>query len=306
MGTVTIGSFNLEHDGITKNPRGGGHFDKWWAAHEVLAKYPFDVLFRQEMSHSGADGGRLLYEAERLLGMRGFLAPASPAESYNPPGLFVREDTFRVTGVWPQEKEWWLPPCVVSVKHGESGVPLQLASVHLSPRSPERRQMEARSITTWHRPAVLLGGDFNSYSRSGQELQPFPDWPNVVDRSHQEHRTRGGGESDTEPDRILTAVGIDDIALHAAARLGQADALAPTASQYPAVARRQGHPQRIDFQRASRVLLPALRKFEVIPLPEVSDHPLTISVWDTDAFMSGLARQPIFDYRLAETVTPAD
>ncbi|MFD8703642.1 endonuclease/exonuclease/phosphatase family protein [Kitasatospora sp. NPDC059648] len=255
------------------------------------------------MSHSRAGGGRLLHEAERMLGMRAFLAPTAPPESDNPPGLFVREDTFRVTGVWPQEKEWWLPPCVVSVKHGETGVPLQLASVHLSFRLPGRRRMEAGNIATWHRPdrAVLLGGDFNSYSASGQEQQPFPDWPNILDRTHQEHRTRGGSESDTEPDRALTRVGIDDVALHAATRLGQADALAPTASQYPHVNLRQGPPQRIDFQRASRVLLPTLREFKVIPLPELSDHPLLVSVWDEEAFMTGLARQPEFDYRQAHT-----
>ncbi|MFJ9841771.1 hypothetical protein ACIRYZ_15120 [Kitasatospora sp. NPDC101155] len=303
MGTITIGSFNLDHDGFTKHPRGGGHFDKWYAAHEVLAKYPFDVLFRQEMSHSRAEGGRLLHEAEHMLGMRGFLAPPAPPESDNPPGMFIRPDTFRVTGVWPQEKEWWLPPCAVSVKHGESGVPLQLASVHLSFRSPERRRIEAGNIATWHRPdrAVLLGGDFNSYSASGQEQQPFPDWPTILDRTHQEHRTRGGNESDTKPDRALTRVGIDDVALHAATHLGQADALVPTASQYPHVAGRQGPRQRIDFQRASRVLLPALREFKVIPLPGLSDHPLLVSVWDEEAFMTGLANQQEFDYRQAHT-----
>ncbi|MET8628596.1 hypothetical protein ABZW30_33460 [Kitasatospora sp. NPDC004669] len=182
-------------------------------------------------------------------------------------------------------------------------MPLQLASVHLSFRSPARRQIEAGNIATWHRRdrAVLLGADFNSYSASGQEQQPFPDWPTIPDRTHQEHRTRGGNESDTEPDRALTRVGIDDVALHAATHLGQADALVPTASQYPGVALRQGPPQRIDFQRASRVLLPALVEFKVIPLPGLSDHPLLVSVWDEEAFMTGLARHPDFDYRSART-----
>ncbi|MFF2041870.1 endonuclease/exonuclease/phosphatase family protein [Kitasatospora sp. NPDC058170] len=299
MPTITVGSFNLGHDGFTRNPRGGGHFDRWHAAHEVLSGFPLDVLFRQEMSHSAADGSRLLHEAERTLGMRGFLAPSAPSESPNFTGLFVREDTFRVTGVWPQEKDWWLPPCVVSVRYAETGVPLQLASVHLSYRSPQRRQIEADNITTWHRPnlAVLVGGDFNSYSGSGVEQQPFPDWPNLLDRTHQEHRTRGGRLTDTEPDRILTAVGIDDIALHAATRLGQADALAATSSMDPATRKRQGPAQRIDFQRASRVLLPALRDFRVVPLPDLSDHPLTISVWDADAFIAGLEKHCTFDYR---------
>ncbi|WP_329486670.1 endonuclease/exonuclease/phosphatase family protein [Kitasatospora sp. NBC_01246] len=300
MATITIGSFNLDHDGFTKSPRGGGHFDKWHEAHEILSSsYSFDVLFRQEMSHSAADGGRLLHEAERMLGMRGFMAPSAPAESHNPTGLFIREDTFRVTGVWPQEKDWWLPPCVVSTRYAETGVPLQLASVHLGYRSPARRQIEADNMTTWQRPdlAVLLGGDFNSYSGSDREQQPFPDWPNLLDRAHQEHRTRSGSVTDTEPDRILTAVGIDDVALHAATHLGQADALAATASMDPATRKRQGPAQRIDFQRASRVLLPALRDFRVVPLPDLSDHPLTISVWDADAFITGLEKHRTFDYR---------
>ncbi|MFE2726332.1 endonuclease/exonuclease/phosphatase family protein [Kitasatospora sp. NPDC059327] len=299
MPTITVGSLNLGHDGYTRTPRGGGHFDRWYDAHEALSAYPFDVLFRQEMTHSAADGGRLLHEAERMLGMRGFLGPSAPAESPNPCGLFVREDTFRVTGVWPQEKDWWLPPCAVSVRYAEAGVPLQLASVHLSYRSPARRQIEAGNMTTWQRPnlAVLLGGDFNSYSGSGIEQQPFPDWPHIPDRTHQEHRTRAGSVTDTEPDRILTAAGIDDVALHAATRLGQADALAPTASQDPATNQRQGPAQRIDFQRASRALLPALTGFHVVPLPGLSDHPLTISVWDADAFIAGLEEHAGFDYR---------
>lgn len=156
-------------------------------------------------------------------------------------------------------------------------------------------------MTTWQRPglALLLGGDFNSYSRSGLEHQPFPDWDEMQDRCHTEHRTRGGVETDTEPDRILTGVGIDDLAVHAAKRLGQHEALAPTASLYPKTNQRQGPPQRIDQQRASRSLLPALRSFKVLPMPEFSDHALTLSVWDEDALLHGLYRHTKFDYRTA-------
>ncbi|TQF01978.1 endonuclease/exonuclease/phosphatase family protein [Kitasatospora acidiphila] len=298
MAVIVIGSLNLEHDGFTPHPRGGGHFDKWYAAHEFLSGLPLDALFRQEMTHTHEQGGRLLHEAERMLSMRGFLASATP-ESPNPTGLFVREDTFSVTGVWPQSTDWWHAPCAISVRYGGVDVPLQLASVHLSSRSPERRQIEARNMTTWQRRklAVLTAGDFNSYSASGHEQGPFPDWPNLEDRGHQERRTRDGAHTDTEPDRILTAIGLADPAVHAALQLGQADALTPTASMRPAVNRRQGPPQRIDRQYVSRALLPALKEFKVVPLPEWSDHAMTVSVWDAELFMAGLHRHPDYDYR---------
>ncbi|MEV7937182.1 hypothetical protein AB0O82_13680 [Kitasatospora sp. NPDC088264] len=298
MSVITIGSYNVEHDGWTSDGRGGGHLDKWYAAHEELGKIPFDILFRQEMTHSRENGKRLLFEAERMLAMRGFLAPSETKESPNPPGIFIRPDTFRVIGEWPQENDWWHAPCAIQVKFAEHSTPIHRASVHLGSRAPERRQIEARSITTWNRRnlAVIMGGDFNSYSNSGIELQAFPSWPDLLDRGHQEHRTRGGVETDTEPDRILTAVGLDDVAVHAARHLGQLDALAPTASLHPEITRRQGPRQRIDQQRVSRALLPALRSFTVVPLP-FSDHALTYSVWDSDELLAGLERHPTFDYR---------
>ncbi|WP_170305127.1 endonuclease/exonuclease/phosphatase family protein [Kitasatospora viridis] len=280
---------NLEHDGWTPDGRGGGHLDKWYAAHEELARLPLDVLFCQERTHSAANGQHLMHVAERMLAMRGFLAPASPAESPNPCAVFVREDTFRVTGQWPQSANWWHAPCAVSVTYSEEPVRIQLASVHLSSRSAAQRKTETENIITWQQPqrALVVAGDFNSYSASGLETTPAPDWPNLPDQRHRAQRTLDGHTPDTVPDRILTSVGMADAAV-LAARLGHAGALDPTASMIPGKWPRQGPAQRIDRQYVSGALAPALRSFEVVPLPGLSDHALTLSTWDPDLFLAGL------------------
>ncbi|MEV7926107.1 hypothetical protein [Kitasatospora sp. NPDC088779] len=155
-------------------------------------------------------------------------------------------------------------------------------------------------MTTWQNQnqVLIAAGDFNSKSATAQEKTPGPDWPNTLDRTHQEHRTRDGVHDDTEPDQILTRAGIDDVALYAATHLSQDDALEPTASMYPEVNLRQGPPQRIDFLRFPRVLLPAVKSVKVVPLPEVSDHGLIlVEVW-ADTFQERLYLHRDFDYRL--------
>ncbi|MGW8374245.1 endonuclease/exonuclease/phosphatase family protein [Streptomyces sp. ODS28] len=270
--TITVAQWNVEHDG-------GHDGQRWEAAHELLRSYAPDIVLRQEMTHSHAQGRKRLYDAERALGLRGFLAPATP-ESPNACGVFLNTDVFEPLHEYRHETLRWHPPCNLVVRFACHPVPLSLTSFHLCSFDPDTRLTEAQWLTTLAKPGMvsLIAGDANSYPHAPERIR-LPDWDAVEDRSHIAHRTipdPSGRYSDTRPDAILTTAGFQDLARYAADHLNQRYALTATAGY-----RRpdQGGPQRIDRAYASGGLAAALTGVEVIDTEEVraaSDHALLI------------------------------
>ncbi|MYT34389.1 MULTISPECIES: endonuclease/exonuclease/phosphatase family protein [unclassified Streptomyces] len=273
---ITVAQWNIEHDGGLDGRR-------WQLAHEILHSHRPDIVLRQEMTHSHADGRRRLFAAESALGMRGFIAAATP-ESPNACGLFIGPDLFKPVAQYHHETLWWHPMCNVVVRLGDCPILISLASFHLCSHDPETRLTEARRLITLGKPGMisLVGGDCNSYPHI-PEPNKLPHWPSVPDRAHIAARTYlDGGKllSDTRPDRVLTAAGFVDLARYAYNHLSQDQALAATAGHEKPL---QGGPQRIDRMYGTGGIAAALTSVQVIDTEDTrkaSDHALVIAKFD--------------------------
>ncbi|GAA2842160.1 hypothetical protein ACFQ0M_47895 [Kitasatospora aburaviensis] len=277
---------NLEHDGWTSDGRLGGNFDRWYDTYEYLAaEHPdIDILFRQEMTHSGDGGQYLLGEAERITGLRGFIAAATNRDSPNPPGVAFNPDRFRFAGQYQVTSGWQHPPCVVKVALREvENVTLQLVSFHLAYNDPPSRAKEARALAGWTNPQrpVIAAGDRNSYGDTEQV-----DMSGCRDPAHVQHRTTDGSTPDREPHRILSNGGFTALLQHAHT-LGIDEAAAGTASMYERVQARQGPPRQVDERYASGTIHRSIRGARVIRLP-TTDHALCIVESDDEAFAEEL------------------
>jgi hypothetical protein len=234
---VRVVSWNVEHSGIDRN----GGTDMWHQAMDILAGLRPHVVFRQELTGAAADGKAwLLAEAERL-GLYPSLAPATP-ESPNASGTFIDPDVFVIEHEYHHVTRMWHPlnNPVVTLRGAKKK--LCLASVHLCSYDPAGRATEAKRLTILadQKRSALFGGDMNSYvHRVEDEPQPLPDWREVDDPVHYEHRTvwrDGHRVSDTEPDRILASPTprgraiFTELGHHAGTTMGQPGALAPTES----------------------------------------------------------------------------
>lgn len=130
---------------------------------KLLAGLGAHVIAIQEAKGWAADGGRVRYIAEGLLGMRGFLA----ASSHHGCDLavFVRESAglrvireLHVTG-----SPYWHGLAVVALRVPGYPRPVHAASVHLAPSSPELRLVEAEEIKLVAGAGdLIIGGDFNA------------------------------------------------------------------------------------------------------------------------------------------------
>lgn len=233
---VRVIVLNLEHDG---GPDSNGQPpQRWHDAHDLLQDRRPDILLRQEMTYSHAEGGRRLHAAERALDMRGFLG--IPGAGRNPTGLFVRPSTFDVHQQFDHQRIWRTPPTNVIVRLPE--VPdrnIVLASWHAAFNSPRGREREAEEITALadkmkQGSGFIGGGDCNEYPHPAGESVPPIDWtsPGLTDTVHVVHRTNPGPDgtrvSCTYLDETLLGCGLHDPARYAAHTLGQASALFAT------------------------------------------------------------------------------
>ncbi|MFH8793863.1 endonuclease/exonuclease/phosphatase family protein [Streptomyces sp. NPDC017941] len=285
---LTVAQWNIEHDG-------GEDAKRWELAHDVVRTYHPEVFLRQEMTRSHQYGHRRLHEAEHVLGLRGFITPATP-ENQNATGLFLDPHMFNVDGVYPRTTLNWHPVCNVVAYLEDCPRPISFASFHLCFYDAETRLTEARRLTTLTKPGMvgLLGGDCNSYPRNPEPRTPLPDWDTVSDRAHMVHGTyldpQGHRHSDTRPDTELTAAGYIDLARHAADHLGQPHALAATAGHDKP---EQGGPRRTDRAYAFGGLAAALDSVEVIDTHEtraVSKHSLVLYLFHEDRLRQLLKR----------------
>ncbi|MEU7640928.1 endonuclease/exonuclease/phosphatase family protein [Streptomyces sp. NPDC039016] len=276
---VRVISWNSEHNGIDRD----GSDRRWRLAMSVFAGLRPHILLRQEMTRADLHGQRAVWaEAARLGGLQPFLAHATP-ESANPTGVYIDRDLFEPTEYFEHGTAMWHPVCNPVVRLKGSTRKLSLASIHLCSWDPDLRLHEARRLTILGKPgmAAILGGDCNSYPHSQSEAATLPDWPDIADRTHFEHRTVdwfGERVSDTRPDRVLAGSHdgrspvFSELGQYAATKLNQPDALAPTASLWRTD---QGDMQRIDRIYATPQVAEALTSLEVLvndDIREASDH----------------------------------
>ncbi|MCT2589809.1 endonuclease/exonuclease/phosphatase family protein [Streptomyces sp. N2-109] len=294
-------SWNLEHNGLGRD--GADHH--WYLAMDILTGLRPHVVLRQELTRATLNGRRAMWAEAARLGGDGpqfipFMASATP-ESPNPTGIYLDPSLCRTTEDHEHTTGIWHPICNPVVRLRGALSKLSLASYHLSSFDPTRRASEAKRLTTLGKPgmAAIIGGDANSYPHRRQaEKAPLPDWNEISDRSHFEHRTieRGGTRiCDTQPDQILAGEhhGLPPVFIelghHAATRLGQPDALLPTASL-----RRtdQGPPQRIDRIYATPQIAAALTRLETLDTDDVrkvSDHAPVLATFNLTALQHALA-----------------
>ncbi|MFE4667177.1 endonuclease/exonuclease/phosphatase family protein [Streptomyces sp. NPDC056716] len=295
--TLKLITFNLEMDG---GPDEGGKPPRRWRnAHELLASRHPDAVFRQEMTHSRADGRARLHLAEQALGgMRGFLAPAGTGQ--HPTAIFVRPGVFTVTREYALT-DWRTPPTnVIVTLAGVPDVPIIMVSWHNTPASPRHREREAddlaRLIGVGRGGGWIGAGDCNEYPVPDGEEVPPVDWasPQVSDLPHVMHRTNEGPdgtrESCTYVDKKLRGCGLVDPARHAAHTLGQRSALRATAGHAPGT-EGQGGPSRIDRWYLSRHLVQAVLEVNVLDTSGISDHHAVEVVLDLGRAAEALRRE---------------
>ncbi|GAA1979150.1 hypothetical protein [Kitasatospora viridis] len=310
MSLITFVNLNGEHD------FGGENSAHWREAHAYLAmltrKYRIAAIARQELTHSRANGKRLLFAAGHALGMTGYIAASSTRESPNAPGIFVNEQLLRVVADYPQETGWWHPACQIkTVRAGTEASPeLNLASYHLCSNDAEWRRREALMMVKWgkneQRPKdpddrfgervqttypCLWFGDQNSYSGDEADRATLPDWDVVTDLPFRANRTTADGRHDTGPWDVMTRAGFTDLALHAHKHLGQE--LQGTASL---IRTDQGNPDgirrpRIDFGWGNGYIPETLEGVEIItkPIGSWTDHGMGLFHFRMNDFWDAVA-----------------
>jgi endonuclease/exonuclease/phosphatase family metal-dependent hydrolase len=166
MKNLVFGTYNLEYGGIDN-----GDISRLERQLGMLAEVNADVWALQECSSWQADGGRILYLVEKLLGMRGFMA-RSARHPGGDLGVFIREASgIRVIETRHEEKPpyWHGVACLYAEVEGFG--PLRFASAHLAPSSPSLRVVEAEAFQlVAEKPVPLIaGGDWNSVPLGGPE-----------------------------------------------------------------------------------------------------------------------------------------
>ncbi|MFD6912161.1 endonuclease/exonuclease/phosphatase family protein [Streptomyces virginiae] len=295
---VTVLCWNLKRNGA-------GDTTKRRRAHELLASLDPHLVLRQEMDGAAADGNRIMYEVEAVLGLRGWLGPRACTAVFANPTLFqplrVCEDVGPV---------WVHPPTVAVFRFtpgGSQSLPLVVASYHLNHASATTRQAEVERLTKWAdrkwtmpdgermlMPA-LMGGDNNSYPVPGLEGDlPLPDLEQIADRPHRLHRSHIGRDGqrllDTCPDEALRTAGLEDVARYwANTRDGDKAAASRTMNASPT----HGPDTRIDRIYATPALLGAVREVDVIEVePGISDHHIVRLTLDADRLTDALTYRP--------------
>jgi endonuclease/exonuclease/phosphatase family metal-dependent hydrolase len=190
---------------------------------EVIRRAKPDVLLLQEGKHFDRDGARRLFEVERAIGMRGFLAVA-PHTGQNTAvfvGESVRPVSFDSDSVHFHHAAAFLTAEVPGAK-----APVTFISVHLCPFAPHVRLTEAAYLVNHAAPErlALVAGDFNSVS----PFDPEPSgWGTLPPHFRARYLSADGQTADRRTLASLYAAGFADIA-H---RLGKhTDATVPGAA----------------------------------------------------------------------------
>jgi endonuclease/exonuclease/phosphatase family metal-dependent hydrolase len=168
----------------------------------LLASLSPTAVGLQECKDWDQENFRTFHLAERLLGMRGFLAPSSHHGCHL--AVFIRESAG--LRVLEQRHEygdpWWHGIACVLVEAEGFPRPLQLASCHLAPSSPERRLAEAEGFALVEERGLLIaGGDWNALPAGD------PEPPGPVSGKHRRKLDRRAAEA-------LEELGLLDVGAH--------------------------------------------------------------------------------------------
>lgn len=143
---------------------------------ELINAHRPDVLLMQEAKGFDTDGGRLLYELEGQIGMRGFLAIAPHTGQHV--AIFIREP-LKPLAFTADVVHFHHALASLKVAMPDSTATLTLMSAHLCPIGPTVRRLEASYLAVQAAPDTftLLTGDFNSASPHDPEPEGFEALP---------------------------------------------------------------------------------------------------------------------------------
>jgi endonuclease/exonuclease/phosphatase family metal-dependent hydrolase len=197
---LAFGSYNLENGGLDE----GGRRDTRFARQmEMLAEASADVWAFQECKGWAEDGYGYLHFAERMLGMRGFLAKSGHHGCDL--AVFIRESSgIKVSAQRHEERPpYWHAVARVEVVIGD--LPYSLISAHLAPSSPALRRIEAEAFALIAREGtVIAGGDWNAVPAGD------PDPPAAGGAS----AGRAGRKLDRSAAQAIEDAGLTDVAAH--------------------------------------------------------------------------------------------
>lgn len=137
---------------------------------EIIREADPDVLFVQEWRGFLANGGRLLYEAERRLGRRALVA-AAPVTGQNTAVLL--KPGIEVIRFEANADHFHHAAAIAELRVPQLDKPLTAISVHLCPMGPSVRLCEASYLANFavDDSYTIIGGDLNSVSPHDPEPQ---------------------------------------------------------------------------------------------------------------------------------------
>jgi endonuclease/exonuclease/phosphatase family metal-dependent hydrolase len=158
-----------------------------------------DVLLLQEAKHFDQAGSRRLFEVERALGMRAFMAQAPTTGQHT--AVFLRPE-IEPLAFEPDAAHFHHAAAILTVRVPNVAQAITFASVHLCPLSPHVRLTEVSYLLQLAAPdrLTLVAGDFNSVSPHDEEPS---DWAALP----RHHRSRYlSPDSRTADRRVLQAL----------------------------------------------------------------------------------------------------
>ncbi len=165
VNVFTFGSYNLLAGGFDD-----GRDDRLRHQLVLLADLGADAWASQECTGWRAAGCRVLYHAEHILGLRGFLVPSSHHGCDL--AMFVRKSAgLRVIAEQHElgHPYWHAIACLI-VETAWPGSSLHLVSAHLAPSSPSIRLAEAEALALIAKDGpVIAGGDWNAVPATDPE-----------------------------------------------------------------------------------------------------------------------------------------
>lgn len=228
---------------------GASHGDRLEAILGLVEKQRPDVLALDECNGFADDGLRILYDAERRLGMRGILAEVRTGFHI---ALFVRDIEILAAH---RMTDWFHHGALrVELRHPRGAV--TVIATHLCPFSAESRVREAQYISSYVRHQhVVVMGDMNSISRwdAGQL-----DLTDMLPHRRCRHFVPGTNDIDTRAMDVFEGAGLVD--LWHRAHPGESGRTLPT----PLVDGTQEPVLRVDYILATAPLAEKLRGCTVI------------------------------------------
>lgn len=231
---------------------------------EVINDLKPDIFLMQEAKGFELNGQKALFETEDELNMRGFLGRAIHTGQNT---LIFINPSYKVHAFDYDNIHFHHVATFLNVLVPEFSLPVQFASVHLSPVGLEVRRCEAAYLMQLADPAKLslITGDFNSLSPHDNEPE---NWKTLSPHYRSRYFEGFSKNADRTVLEKFEAAGFIDCG-HQANKTNQHTV--PTKSYLSA----EFVPFRCDYAMASEKLAKKLKKFEVIRTDRTdfaSDH----------------------------------